>query len=68
MLTPDEIKQMLSNPSTADWSKLTPRDIGFSLGKPMTEAEMKAYCGQNGIQPKIIKKPDNDSGKEDSQK
>lgn len=63
MLTPEEIKNMLQNPQSADWSKLTPRDIGFSLGKPMTEAEMKAYCQQNGIaKPQVIKKPSDGSG------
>ena len=59
MLTPEEIKQMLRDPAKADWSKISPRDIGFSLGKPMTEAEMNAYCQQNGInQPTIVKKPE----------
>lgn len=51
---------MLQDPSNADWSKLSARDVGFSLGKPMTEQEMKAHCQQNGIkQPTIVKKPAN---------
>lgn len=58
MLTPEELRKMLSNPGAADWSKLNPQDVGFSMGKPLTEQEMKAYCQSNGIKkPTILKKP-----------
>jgi hypothetical protein len=61
MLTPEQVKDMLRNPAAADWSKLKAEDVKFSLGTPMTEAQMRAYCESNGIQrPKIIKKPEDD--------
>jgi hypothetical protein len=56
-MTPEELRKMLQNPQAADWSKLKASDVGYSMGKPMTEAEMKAYCQANGIQqPTIMKK------------
>jgi hypothetical protein len=57
-MTPEELKKMLQNPHTADWSKLDPKDVGFTVGKPMTEAEMRAYCQNNGVKPTIMKKPE----------
>lgn len=64
MLTPEEVKNMLRNPAAADWSKIKAEDITFSMGKPMTEEQMRAYCQANGIQQaNIIKKPDGDCRK-----
>lgn len=57
MLTEDEIRKMLQNPHTVDWSKLQPSDIGFSMGRALTEEEMHAHCLQNNIKPTILKKP-----------
>lgn len=57
MLTEDQIRKMLANPAQADWSKLEASDIGFSMGRAMTEEQMKAYCAQNNITPTIVKNP-----------
>jgi hypothetical protein len=57
MLTEEQIRKMLANPMQADWSKLQASDIGFSMGRALTEEEMKAYCAQNGIAPTVIKGP-----------
>jgi len=57
MLTEDEIRKMLQNPHTVDWSKLQPSDIGFKMGRALTEEEMHAHCLQNNIKPTILKKP-----------
>lgn len=57
MLTKKQIEQLLANPATADWSKLSKNDIGFSMGPALTEEQMKAYCAANGIAPKVVKAP-----------
>lgn len=57
MLTEEQIRQMLANPLQADWSKVQAGDIGFGMGRALTEEEMKAYCAQNGIAPTVIKGP-----------
>jgi len=55
MLTEDQLKKMLENPAAADWSKLKGDDVRISMGKALTEEEMRAYCAQNNIQPTIMK-------------
>jgi hypothetical protein len=59
MLTKKQIEQLLSNPATADWSKLSKNDIGFAMGPALTEEQMKAYCAANGIAPRVVKAPTN---------
>lgn len=59
MLTKKQIEQLLSNPATADWSKLSKNDIGFAMGPALTEEQMKAYCAAKGIAPKVVKAPTN---------
>lgn len=51
----NELKKMLQNPMSADWSKLKAEDIRFNMGTPMTEEQMKEYCQKNGIKPTIMK-------------
>jgi hypothetical protein len=59
MLTKKQIEQLLSNPATADWSKLSKNDIGFAMGPALTEEQMKSYCAANGIAPRVVKAPTN---------
>jgi len=59
MLTKKQIEQLLANPATADWSKLSKNDISFAMGPALTEEQMKAYCAANGIAPKVVKAPTN---------
>ena len=63
MLTKKQIEQLLSNPATADWSKLSKNDIGFAMGPALTEEQMKAYCAANGIAPRVVKAPTNSTTK-----
>jgi len=63
MLTKKQIEQLLANPATADWSKLSKDDISFAMGPALTEEQMKAYCAANGIAPKVAKAPTNSTNK-----
>ena len=63
MLTKKQIEQLLANPATADWSKLSKDDISFAMGPALTEEQMKAYCAANGIAPKVVKAPTNSTNK-----
>jgi len=66
MLTKKQIEQLLSNPATADWSKLSKNDIGFAMGPALTEEQMKAYCAANGIAPRVVKAPTNSTNSTNS--
>ena len=63
MLTKKQIEQLLANPATADWSKLSKDDISFAMGPALTEEQMKAYCAANGIAPRVVKAPTNSTNK-----
>ncbi len=57
MLTEEQIRKMLADPTQADWSKLRASDIKMQMGRALTEDEMRAHCARHNITPTILKKP-----------
>lgn len=54
--TPTPTPQPTKKTTVVPKDAVKPEDLAYQIGAPLSEAQFKAYCAQNNINPKILKK------------